>query len=137
MSKKRGRPRRPALHLTRARAARLYRLVHILAESSRTRDQLLKELRIGLRTFYREVELLARSGIRIQYARKAYELRTRLDAAEERLPFPDPQLTFAEMRQLSGCAGPAAQRLASIYSEVLAVAGSLGAKPQKTARRKR
>ena len=136
MSQKRGRARRPAAHLTRGRAARLYQLVRELSEGPKPRAHLLKELRIGLRTFYREVELLARAGIRIQLSRKMYELRTTLDHAEKRLPFPDPQLTFSEMRQLADCPGMAAQRLAGIYREVLNAAAALATENHRPKRRK-
>ena len=90
--------RRPAVHITLGRAARLHRLVMFLAASPRSRDEVLAELRIGLRTFYRELELLKRCGVRIQQKHKAYTLLATAEQAEGRLPFPDPQLSFAEMR---------------------------------------
>jgi hypothetical protein len=130
MTKKRGRPRRPALHLTRARAARLFRLAVVLVEAPRTREQLLVSLRIGLRTFYREVELLTRVGIRVRLINKRYELHTPLSEVEQQLPFPDPQLTFGEMKELSGSAGPAAERLALLYQEVVALATPVVATPR-------
>lgn len=126
MGKKKGRPRRPALHLTHARAARLYRLVQLLGDAPRARDEVLRSLRVGLRTFYREIELLERVGIRIRFANRRYELRTTLLEVEERLPFPDPLLTFAEMKELAGHTGRASQRLAQLYREVVSPPGSVG-----------
>src|SRR5689334_658108 len=67
--------RRPAVHITLGRAARLHRLVMLLAESPRTRDQILSALGIGLRTFYRELELLHRCAVKIAHKEKAYTLQ--------------------------------------------------------------
>ncbi|MEO6810097.1 MAG: hypothetical protein ABI353_13365, partial [Isosphaeraceae bacterium] len=98
--------RRPAVHITLGRAARLHQLVLMLSEGPRSRDAVLLELGIGLRTFYRELELLKRCGIKIRLAKKQYTLQTTAEAAEGRLPFPDPQLSFAEMAELARCPGP-------------------------------
>ena len=95
--------RRPAVHITLGRAARLHRLVMLLAESPRARDQVLSQLGIGLRTFYRELELLTRCGVKVQHKEKSYTLLATAEEAEGRLPFPDPQLSFAEMAELSRC----------------------------------
>jgi predicted DNA-binding transcriptional regulator YafY len=120
MATERGRGRRrPAGHITLGRAARLFRLVRLLAEGPRPRDQILAVLGIGLRTFYREVELLRRVGVRIRLLRKQYTLQTTAEQAEGRLPFPDPQLTFAEMRELVQGSGEAARRLAGLYEQVV------------------
>ena len=54
--------RRPSVHITLPRAARLHRLVRFLAEKPRARSAILSDLRIGLRTFYRELDLLNRCG---------------------------------------------------------------------------
>src|SRR4051794_22086652 len=102
--------RRPAVHITLGRAARLHRLVMLLAESPRPREAILAELRIGLRTFYRELELLKRCGVKIQHKNKAYTLLATAEQAEGRLPFPDPQLSFAEMQELSRSPGNAGRR---------------------------
>ena len=65
-----GSRRRPAVHITLARAARLHRLVSLVADGERTREQLLATLRIGLRTFYRELELLRRCGVKVRLEQK-------------------------------------------------------------------
>src|SRR6478672_5268319 len=90
MTQSRGR-RRPSVHITLGRAARLHRLVVRLAESSQTRDALLVDLKIGLRTFYRELDLLRRCGVKIRLQGKTYVLHATPAEAEGRLPFPDPQ----------------------------------------------
>ncbi len=111
--------RRPAVHITLGRAARLHRLVMLLAERPRTRDEVLSALAIGLRTFYRELELLNRCGVKIQHKDKAYLLQSTAEQAEGRLPFPDPQLSFAEMAELSRHPGEAAKRLALLLESVI------------------
>lgn len=111
--------RRPSVHITLVRAARLHRLVMLLAEGARSREQVLSALGIGLRTFYRELELLKRCAVKVQFKDKAYTLHGTADQAEGRLPFPDPQLSFAEMAELSRYPGPAAQRLAELLQTVI------------------
>jgi predicted DNA-binding transcriptional regulator YafY len=111
--------RRPAVHITLGRAARLHRLVMLLAESPRTREEVLTSLGIGLRTFYRELELLHRCGVKIQHRNKRYVLQGTAAQAEGRLPFPDPQLSFAEMAELAKCPGQAGQRLAELLEAVI------------------
>lgn len=111
--------RRPSVHITLSRAARLHRLISTLADNPRTREQLLSILDIGLRTFYRELELLKRCGVRIRLNKKLYVLQSTADEAEGRLPFPDPQLSFAEMAELARGSGEAAKRLAALLDSVV------------------
>ena len=111
--------RRPAVHITLGRAARLHRFVMYLAESPRTRDAVLHELACGLRTFYRELELLKRCGVKIRLSAKLYTLKATAAEAEGRLPFPDPQLSFAEMAELSRHPGDAAARLREMLDSVI------------------
>jgi predicted DNA-binding transcriptional regulator YafY len=111
--------RRPSVHITLGRAARLHRLIAILAQGPQRRDELLGTLQIGLRTFYRELELLKRCGIKIKLKHKNYELQSTAEEAEGRLPFPDPQLSFAEMAELARGTGPAAQRLSTMLEAVI------------------
>ena len=111
--------RRPSVHITLGRAARLHRLVILLTESPRTRDAVLAALAIGLRTFYRELELLNRCGVKVLYKEKAYALQSTAEQAEGLLPFPDPQLSFAEMAELSRHPGEAARRLAELLENVV------------------
>jgi hypothetical protein len=105
--------------ITLGRAARLHRFVMLLAKEPRQREAILQGLRIGLRTFYRELKLLKRCGIGVQRQGRLYGLRTTAEPVEGRLPFPDPQLNFAEMFELARCPGRAAQRLAEILARVI------------------
>jgi hypothetical protein len=111
--------KRPAIHISLPRASRLLRLVRYVAESARAREAILSTLGIGLRTFYREIELLNRCGVKIRNKGKLYVLQSTAEQAEGRLPFPDPQLSFAEMAELAQCPGEAGRRLASLLSTVV------------------
>lgn len=136
MSKSAANRRRPSVHISLGRAARLHRLVMFLLESPRTREVVLNELGIGLRTFYRELELLQRCGVKVQHRDKAYVLLSTAEQAEGRLPFPDPQLSFAEMAELAKLPGEAAKRLAKLLDSVVnyptAKAGGRGRKAKGT-----
>ncbi len=83
------------------RAARLCRLIEILAEDSRTRKFILQKLKIDIRTFYRDLELLRECRIQIDLERRKYVLATPKLIAKERLPFPDPGLTLGEAEILA------------------------------------
>ncbi|WP_169978722.1 hypothetical protein [Tautonia rosea] len=111
--------RRPAVQITDSRAARLHRLARLLDEAPRSRAELLDMLQIGLRTFYRELELLRRCGVKIRLIGKKYQLRGTLSQAETQLPFPDPRLSFAEMVELSSYQGAASRRLGAMLKRVL------------------
>jgi hypothetical protein len=111
--------RRPSVHITLQRAARLHRLVRYLAEQPRTRDSILTHLGLGLRTYYRELELLRRCGVKVRHKDKMYTLLSTAEQAEGRLPFPDPQLSFAEMAELARCPCEAGRRLAELLDSVI------------------
>ncbi|ADV62190.1 hypothetical protein Isop_1606 [Isosphaera pallida ATCC 43644] len=111
--------RRPSVSISMNRAARLHRLVKILSREALARDEVLERLNLGLRTFYRELELLRRCGIKIRLEKRRYMLTSTPEEAEGKLPFPDPQLSFAEMNELAQGEGPAARRLAQLLREVL------------------
>ena len=101
------------------RAARLHRLVRFLAEAPRNRLAILSELRIGVRTFYREWALLTRCGVKVRQRSKLYFLWATAEQAEGRLPSPDPQLSFAEVAELARCDCAAGRRLAALLAEVI------------------
>jgi predicted DNA-binding transcriptional regulator YafY len=111
--------RRPVVQITLGRASRLYRLVTMLQAEATSREGLLERLVIGLRTFYRELDLLKRCGIKVKREGKTYLLGSTMAEAEARLPFPDPQLSFAEMAELARHPGDAARRLDEIYKGVV------------------
>ena len=119
MSRSSSRRRRPSVHITLPRATRLHRLVRFLAEAPRDRMAILCELQIGLRTFYREWDWLKRCGVKVRQRSRLYSLLTTTEQAEGRLPFPDPQLSFAEMAELARCDGAAGRRLGALLAEVI------------------
>ena len=123
--------RRPVVQITLGRASRLHRLVRILATGPTARETLLDQLTIGLRTYYRELDLLKRCGIKVKRDGKTYQLSSTIPEAEERLPFPDPQLSFAEMAELARHPGEAARRLAQILQSVIDAPGPAPKKPRR------
>lgn len=82
------------------RAGRLYRLLKILSGGSTPRTQILKKIKVGMRTFYRDLDLLRACGIDIQTVPGGYGLGQSLDDALYQLPFPDPELTFGDVATL-------------------------------------
>jgi hypothetical protein len=116
---KRNPAKRPAVNISLARASRLYRLVALLGERPRDRESLLEGLGVGLRTFYRELDLMRRCAIKVQRVDRTYNLKSSTEDAQGRLPFPDPQLNFAEMKELARYEGEASKRLANLLSTVI------------------
>lgn len=110
--------RRSWIHVTRRRASRLYTLVRLLGERPRPREEILKSLDIGLRTFYRELDLLRRCGVRVRHKERLYGLATESADPGGRLPFPDPQLSFAEIAELARCDCASGRRLASLLASI-------------------
>jgi hypothetical protein len=97
----------------------------------------LSELRIGLRTFYREWELLERCGVKVRHRSKLYFLGATAEQAEGRLPSPDPQLSFAEMAELARCDCAAGRRLAALLAEVIEWREPLKERPTDASRGRR
>jgi hypothetical protein len=62
---------------------------------------LTRRLRVDVRGFYRDLELLREAGIPIPLVEQRYSLGTTLAVAVEQLPFPDPRLTLGEARVLA------------------------------------
>jgi hypothetical protein len=87
--------------VTAERAARLYRLLRLLAKKPQTRDALARVLRLGMRGFYRDLESLRTAEIEVQLNGGAYVLVGKLADAVARLPFPDPGLTLGEATELA------------------------------------
>jgi hypothetical protein len=110
MAKKQGAA--PTTHtITPERAKRLYRLVKLLSRGPRSRFDLTRALRLNVRGFYRELEVLRTYGISIALAQRQYILEDDPADAVDRLPFPDPGLTFGEARQLARGRSRAHQKL--------------------------
>ena len=102
MAKKRRPTSTPAARsVTANRAARLYRLLTLLAKGSQTRSVLTRRLKLGIRDFYRDLVVLQEVGISVELADGRYSLGEPAAGAIDRLPFPDPGLTLGEARQLA------------------------------------
>ena len=114
----------PAVTLTGQRAARLFRLLALLAQTPLTRQQVLRKLRIDVRGFYRDLEALRGLGVDVQPAADGrYCLVIDLDDALAHLPFPDPGLNFRDVQQLAKGESPAHRKLKRRINSVLGNGG--------------
>ena len=111
--------RRPSVHITLQRGAGFIAWSGFWPTLLGQGKQSLANLNIGLRTFYRELELLKRCGVKVRHRNKQYTLMATAKHAEGRLPFPDPQLSFAEMAELAACPCEAGRRLADLLAAVI------------------
>jgi len=98
---RRNRARLTSKAVTPERAARLYRLLRLLAEGPQSRSKLGRGLRLDIRGFYRDLELLRAAGIELQLSEGRYQLRKSVASAVAHLPFPDPHLNLGEALQLA------------------------------------
>jgi len=87
--------------VTPERAARLYRLLRLLAAGPQSRATLARRLRLDVRGFYRDLELLRAAGIELELHEGHYRLSEAAAVAVARLPFPDPHLNLGEAVQLA------------------------------------
>jgi predicted DNA-binding transcriptional regulator YafY len=87
--------------VTLERAARLYRLLMLLGKAPQTREVLTRRLRLGIRGYYRDLEILRAVGINVELAGGKYRLKEEPAQALEQLPFPDPNLNLGEARLLA------------------------------------
>ena len=101
MAKRTGAAAPAALNITAERAARLYRLVQLLGRGAQTRTSLIRALRLNVRGFYRDLEVLRSADIVVDLVKRRYTLQGTAGKAVERLPIPDPGLTLGEARQLA------------------------------------
>ena len=91
----------PALTLTAQRATRLYRLLTLIADGHQARKTLVTRLKLDLRGFYRDLEVLRSFGIDLQLGpNNRYSLPYELNVVLEKLPFPDPGLNVRDVLQL-------------------------------------
>jgi hypothetical protein len=105
--------------VTAERFTRLYRLVRFLAAGPKPRDKVMRHLRLDVRGFYRDLELLRSAGITVELAGGRYSLAGDVAEALLRLPFPDPHLTLGEAEQLARGRSRAHQHLRGEIADVL------------------
>lgn len=122
MAKKRkpaAKPALPAAGVTPERFVRLYRMVKLLAAAAQTREALARRLRLDVRGFYRDLDLLRSSGVTIALAAGRYTLEQEVENALASLPFPDPRLTLGAAKTLARGRGPAHRALAETIARVV------------------
>ncbi len=111
------------LAVTRDRAIRLCRLLHLLGTGKQTRAALLRSLLVDVRGFYRDLATLRTHGIIVELKEGHYVLKGKVDAAINRVPLPDPHLTLGEAAQISKGRTAAHRKLRSLLDEVLPAEG--------------
>jgi len=97
MARKNPLPESPST-ITLERAVRLYRLVRALGEAPRKRTALTRKLGLGVRGFYRDLEVLRAFRIGVSVENGKYSLTDDMRLSLEKLPFPDAGLTLGEAR---------------------------------------
>ena len=105
--------------VTAERASRLCRLLRLLGPTGQTRPSLLRRLKLDVRGFYRDLQLLREVGVVIKLREGRYELTGSVEAAIDRLPFPDPRLTLGEARQLGKGRTKVHERVRRLLGEIV------------------
>lgn len=122
MAKKRkptAKPPLPAAGVTPERFVRLYRMVKLLAGSAQTREALARRLRLDVRGFYRDLDLLRTSGVSVALTAGRYTLEQNADDALALLPFPDPHLTLGAAKTLAKGRSPIHRVLAETIARIV------------------
>ncbi len=105
--------------VTADRAARLCRLLTLLGQGPQTRATLTRRLKLGIRGFYRDLEVFRLVRVRVDLSNGRYVLKTPLAQAIDRLPFPDPGLTLGEARLLARGGTRANKKIKRQLGEIL------------------
>jgi biotin operon repressor len=116
MAKKTSEPAITAV--TAERARRLYRLLELLGKGPQTRQVLTRKLRLAVRGFYRDLEVLRDVGLEVRLSGGRYQLMQPVEEAFERLPFPDPGLTLGEARLLGRGRSAVHRKIAALVRRI-------------------
>jgi predicted DNA-binding transcriptional regulator YafY len=121
MARKRQGTPRPAepSGVTAERFTRLYRLVKLLGAGTSSRETLARRLKLDVRGFYRDLELLRTAGVAVTVAGGRYSLAESAEDALTRIPFPDPHLTLGEARTLAKGRSAVHRKLAELLARLL------------------
>jgi predicted DNA-binding transcriptional regulator YafY len=122
MAKKRkpaAQPSSLAAGVTPERFVRLYRMVKLLAGGAQTREGLARRLRLDVRGFYRDLDLLRSSGVTVALSSGRYTLEQKTDDALALLPFPDPRLTLGAAKSLAKGRSPVHRALAETIAQIV------------------
>ena len=106
--------RRQHASISRDRAARLFTLLKILEVEPANRRTLLKKLKVGMRTFYRDLDILRQWGIHVELDGRKYVLVAGGSPWIELLPFPDPELSFADAISLATAKSTGAKKIQAL-----------------------
>ena len=104
--------------VTTERATRLYALITLVAEAPRARQELIRRLRIDVRGFYRDLNLLRAAGIELIMSDGRYRLDQPRATAYAMLPFPDPRLTLGEAREVARGRSAAHRKLTRLIGSI-------------------
>ena len=105
--------------VTPERFARLYLLLNLLAKAPQTREVLARKLKVDVRGFYRDLEVLRDAGIHVVLSEGRYRLADDFEASRGQLPFPDPLLSLGELQTLAQGRNAAHRRLRAIIQRRL------------------
>jgi hypothetical protein len=94
-------------------------MVKLLADAAQTRESLTRRLRLDVRGFYRDLDLLRSSGVSIALAAGRYKLEQDADDALALLPFPDPRLTLGAAKTLAKGRSPVHRSLAQTIAGIV------------------
>jgi hypothetical protein len=104
-------------------------MLMLLAASDRTREFLTRRLKLDVRGFFRDLDLMRSYGTPVELIEHRYHLGEPIDDALARLPLPDPQLNLREAIQLS-------RGRTAVHAKFREfIEGIVGAIPQPTRRR--
>jgi len=101
------------------RSARLCRLLNLIRGKGATRASVLRRLHLDVRTFYRALEALREVGVLVELREGKYVLAGDVDEAIDRVPFPDPQLSLGEARQLARGRTAVHRKIKALLAEIL------------------
>jgi predicted DNA-binding transcriptional regulator YafY len=108
------------------RLSRLHRLAHKLAQGPVDKGTLMTSLDVGTRTLYRDLETLRQFGMDSIRSQGGFTLCVHVSEIEELLPFPDPQLNFADARRLASIEDPVARRIVEQFVRIVPDFESVG-----------
>ena len=89
----------------------------LLGAGPQTRAGLVRRLRLGIRGFYRDLEVLRDIGIIVHLAKGKYFLEENADTAIERLPFPIRSCRSARPARAKG-RGPVHKKLKALLEQI-------------------
>ncbi len=93
-------------------------MLKLLSTGPQTRAGLVRRLRLGVRGFYRDLEVLRSVNIVIHLSKGKYFLEEDADKAITRLPFPDPLLSLGEARQIAKGRSAAHKKVRELLEQI-------------------